>query len=97
MFDFLWKAAIFLAALTLIAFLTGRLDSSGDPVAEVSAMSVQSEAPTPTSKSTGTAVRDNQRVIIQVNDFVIVGAICADGSSAKLDADHPPTAIYSCE
>lgn len=44
-----------------------------------------------------TSVRENQRVIVQVNDFVIVGAICKDGSSAKLYADRPPAVIYSCE
>lgn len=70
--------------------------SEQQPVVEVSAMSVESQAITPTTEYQPPAIRDNQRVVLQVNDWLSVQAICADGSPASVDKTDP-TVVFVCE
>lgn len=56
-------------------------------VDSVQAMSVQSATVAP---------RENQRMTVQVNDWLAVGAVCADGSPATVDSIYSDAVVFVC-
>lgn len=40
--------------------------------------------------------RDNQRMTVQVNDWLAVGAVCADGKPATVDSIYPDAVVFVC-
>lgn len=63
---------------------------------EAQLMSVQSQ-PTPTVEYVPPVPRDNQRMTVQVNDWLSVEAVCVDGSPAVVDSTYPNAVVFVCE